>query len=84
MKLVSREDLKGIKRLIMVYLDAFGSSSIDILVYCFSRSVIWTEWQEVKEDVLYKIAEILKSNELEFAYPTMMIYQSTAAKAVKA
>ncbi len=84
MKLVSREDLKGIKRLIMVYLDAFGSSSIDILVYCFSRSVIWTEWQEVKEDVLYKIAEILKANELEFAYPTMMIHQTDAAKTLKA
>ncbi len=84
MKLVSREDLKGIKRLIMVYLDAFGSSSIDILVYCFSRSVIWTEWQEVKEDVLYKIAGILKANELEFAYPTMMIHQNAAAKTLKA
>ena len=76
MKLVSKEDLKGIKRLIMVYLDEFGSSSIDILVYCFSRSVIWSEWQEVKEDVLFKIADILKANDLAFAYPTMMIHQA--------
>lgn len=76
MKLVSKEDLKGIKRLIMVYLDEFGSSSIDILVYCFSRSVIWSEWQEVKEDVLFKIAEILKANGLGFAYPTMTIHQA--------
>ncbi|WP_345974586.1 mechanosensitive ion channel family protein [Sulfurimonas sp. HSL3-7] len=75
-KLVSKEDLKGIKRLIMVYLDAFGSSSIDILVYCFSRSVIWSEWQEVKEDVLFKIAEILKANDLDFAYPAMTIHQA--------
>lgn len=75
-KLVSKEDLKGIKRLIMVYLDEFGSSSIDILVYCFSRSVIWSEWQEVKEDVLFKIADILKANDLAFAYPTMMIHQA--------
>ena len=76
MKLVSKEDLKGIKRLIMVYLDEFGSSSIDILVYCFSRSVIWSEWQEVKEDVLFKIADILKANDLAFAYPTMMIHHA--------
>ena len=84
MKLVSKEDLKGIKRLIMVYLDEFGSSSIDILVYCFSRSVIWSEWQEVKEDVLFKIAEILKANDLAFAYPTMMIHQADDAKGVRA
>jgi len=74
-KLVSKEDLKGIKRQILVYLDSFSSSSIDILIYCFSRSVIWTEWHEAKEDVMFKIAEILKKNDLEFAYPTMTIHQ---------
>jgi hypothetical protein len=26
----------------------------------------------VKEDVIYKIAEILKNNHLEFAYPTQV------------
>lgn len=76
MKLVSKEDLKGIKRTIMVYLDEFGSSSINILVYCFSRSVVWAEWHAVKEDVMFKIADILKANDLEFAYPTMMIHQA--------
>ena len=75
-KLVSKEDLKGIKRMIMVNLDEFNSSSIDILVYCFSRSVVWKEWQDVKEDVMFKIADILKENDLEFAYPTMMIHQA--------
>jgi len=77
LKLVSKEDLKGIKRQIMVYLDAFDSSSINILVYCFSRSVIWSEWHEAKEDVMFKIADILKENNLEFAYPTMMLHQAT-------
>ncbi len=80
MKLVSKEDLKGIKRTIMVYLDEFGASSINILLYCFSRSVVWAEWHEVKEDVMFKIAEILKENDLEFAYPTMMIHQAGGPK----
>ncbi len=76
MKLVSREDLKGIKRSVMVYLDTFNSSSIDILVYCFSRSVVWNEWHEAKEDVMFKIADILEANDLSFAYPTMMLHQA--------
>ncbi len=80
MKLVSKEDLKGIKRTVMVFLDEFGSSSIDILVYCFSRSVVWAEWHEVKEDVMFKIADILKANDLDFAYPTMMIHQAEGQK----
>ena len=77
-KLVSKEDLKGIKRQIMVNLDSYGASSINILVYCFSRSVIWSEWYKANEDVMFKIADILKNNNLEFAYPTMMIHQAKA------
>jgi len=73
-KLVSKEDLKGVKRTTLVYMDQFSASSIDILLYCFSRSVVWNEWLEVKEDVMYKVAGILKENNLDFAYPTMTIF----------
>ena len=75
-KLVSIEDFKGIKRTTLVYMDEFADSSINILVYCFSRTVIWSEWLEVKENVMFKIADILKENNLEFAYPTMVIHQA--------
>ncbi|HIP19333.1 MAG TPA: mechanosensitive ion channel family protein [Sulfurovum sp.] len=79
-KLVSIEDLKDIKRITLVYMDEFASSSINILVYCFSRTVDWAEWLEAKEDVMFKIAHILKQNKLEFAYPTMMIYKGEGKK----
>ena len=75
-KLVSSEDFKGVKRTTLVYMDAFADSSINILVYCFTRSVDWTEWLEVKEDVMYKIAEILQKNDLDFAYPTLTLHQA--------
>jgi len=73
-RLVSKEDFKGIKRTMLVFMDKFSDSSIDILVYCYSKSVIWNEWLEIKEDVMYKIAEILEKNNLEFAYPAMAIH----------
>ena len=75
-RLVSAEDFKGVKRTTLVYMDSYGASSINILIYCFSRTVDWAEWLEVKEDVMYKIAEILEANNLEFAYPTMTIHQA--------
>ncbi len=75
-KLVSSEDFKGVKRTTLVYMDEFAGSSINILVYCFSRTVDWNEWLEVKEDVMYKLADILKQNNLEFAYPTMTIHRA--------
>jgi len=74
LRLVSKEDHSGVKRLLSVNLDTFSASSIDILVYCFTKSTDWKEWLDAKEDVMYKIASILKSNNLSFAYPALAIH----------
>lgn len=71
-RLSSHEDTQGIKSTQLVFMDRYNDYSIDILIYCFSRTVNWAEWLEVKEDVLFKIAEILEKNHLEFAYPTQV------------
>jgi len=73
-KLVSKDDLEGVKKLLMVYLDDFSASSINILVYCFVKSVQWEDFLATKQDVMFKIMDILKENSLEFAYPSMSIY----------
>jgi len=73
-KLVSKDDLQGVKKNLLVYLDEFADSSINILVYCFTKSVRWAEWLETKEDVMHKIMEILEKNNLEFAFPSLSIY----------
>jgi len=79
-KLVSKDDELGVKRTLLVYLDEFAPSSIDILIYCFSKSVMWEDWLKVKEDVLYKIMEILEKNNLEFAFPSLSIYEENVTK----
>jgi MscS family membrane protein len=70
----SIDDEEGVKKTLLVYLDEFGGSSINILIYCFSKSVAWEEWLEVKQDVMFNIMEILEKNSLEFAFPSMSIY----------
>lgn len=71
---IKREDLQGVKRTLLVFIDEFGPSSVNILVYCFSRSPDWEEWLTVKEDVLVKISELTKKNNCEFAYPTQALW----------
>ncbi len=73
-KLVSKDDLEGVKNTLMVYLDEFSDSSINILVYCFTKSTLWAEWLEAKEDVMHKIMAILEENSLEFAFPSLSVY----------
>lgn len=71
----SEDDVYGVKKTLLVYLDEFASSSINILVYCFSTTVVWAQWLEVKEDVMLKIMEILERNNLAFAFPSLSIYE---------
>ena len=44
---IKREDLQGVKRTLLVYIDEYGASSINILIYCFTRSPNWEEWLSI-------------------------------------
>ncbi|MEA1983356.1 MAG: mechanosensitive ion channel family protein [Campylobacterota bacterium] len=79
-KLVSKDDLEGVKNNLLVYLDEFSDSSINILIYCFTKSVRWVEWLETKEDVMHQIMRILEENNLEFAFPSLSVYNEDMGK----
>lgn len=73
-KLISIDDKYGVKTNLLVYLDQLSSSSIDILIYAFTKTVDWKEWLAVKQDVILKIWKILEKYNLEFAFPTQTIH----------
>lgn len=52
----------------------FGSSSLDILVYCFTNTTVWGEYLDAREDVSLKIMEILEEMGLEIAFPSRTVY----------
>ncbi len=71
---IKREDLQGVKRTLLVYIDEYGASSINILIYCFSRSPVWEDWLAAKENVIVKIHELVAKNNCEFAYPSQTLF----------
>ncbi|MFC1533589.1 mechanosensitive ion channel family protein [Thermodesulfobacteriota bacterium] len=60
-----------------VRIDRFNDSSIDIMVYCFSKTIVWGEWLEIKEKLAYKIKEIVETAGTAFAFPSQSIYVET-------
>jgi len=52
----------------------FGSSSLDILVMYFVDSPKWGDLIDVKEDINYKIMEIVKKHKSDFAFPSATVY----------
>ncbi|MCB9096795.1 MAG: mechanosensitive ion channel family protein [Arcobacter sp.] len=71
---IKREDLEGIKNTLLVFIDEYSSSSIDILVYCFSKSPNWEDWLITKEEVIVEISKLVEKNNCEFAYPAQTIF----------
>jgi MscS family membrane protein len=61
-----------------VRIDSFKDSSIDIMVYCFTKTTVWGEWLEVKEQLAYQIKEIVEGAGSAFAFPSRSIYLESA------
>ena len=62
----------------MVNFNKFGASSLDFFLYCFTHTSRWVEFHEVKQDVMLQIAEIIKANHAEIAFPTSTIHLADA------
>jgi len=54
----------------IVNFDRYAESSLDIMVYTFTKTRVWTEYHKVREDVLLKIGEIIEAHGAEIAFPT--------------
>ncbi len=57
-----------------VRIDRFSDSSIDIMLYCFTKTTNWGEWLEIKERLAYMIKGIVEDNGSSFAFPSQSIY----------
>ncbi|MFN3609322.1 MAG: mechanosensitive ion channel family protein [Hyphomonas sp.] len=61
---------------LFVRVDKFNASSIDFLIYTFTKTTIWGEWLKVKEDFAYAVMDIIERNGASFAFPSQTIYMN--------
>ena len=61
-------------RTLMVNLLNFGPSSLDMMIYTFTKTTVWTEFHTIKEDVLFRIAAIVEGHGAEIAFPTQTVH----------
>ncbi len=60
--------------------DAFGPSSIDFLLYCFTKTTNWGEWLERKEELAIFLKETVEAAGTEFAFPSTSVYLESGAE----
>lgn len=65
---------------LVVNFNQIGTSSLNILVYCFTKTTVWKEWLQVQEDVYLAIIDIVQKNGSEMPYPTQTILLNQETK----
>ena len=58
----------------LIHADSFNASSIDIMLYCFTKTRKWAEWMRVKEEMLYFIKQTVEDAGTGFAFPSSSLY----------
>ena len=61
----------------LVNFNQWDSSSINLLVYTFTKTTVWSEWLDVQQDVFLQIAAIVKEAGADFAFPSTTLYPGT-------
>jgi MscS family membrane protein len=59
---------------LIVNFNLFGASSLDLMVYTFTKTTVWVEYHHVKQDVLLKIGRIVERHGAEIAFPTQTLH----------
>ena len=59
---------------LMVNFNEFAASSLDFFVYCFTRTTKWDEYHAIKQDVRFRIMDIIDEHGAEVAFPTSTIH----------
>ena len=57
-----------------IRIDSFNDSSIDLLLYCFTRTTDWGGWLEIKEELAFSVKKIVEESGSGFAFPSRSIY----------
>lgn len=71
--LENHEEIDSTQTLIVNF-QSFSASSLDIMVYTFTKTIKWVDFHEVKQDVLLKISQIIEEHGAEVAFPTRTLH----------
>lgn len=55
---------------IFVTFDQYNMNSLDIFLYFFTKTTVWEQYLQVKQDINFKIMEILEAEGVSVALPT--------------
>lgn len=68
------------RQTLLVYFNQFADSSLNIMVYCFTKTTVWSEWLSVQQDVYLKMISIVHQHGADFAFPSQTVYNYNSGR----
>ena len=62
---------------VVVKFDSFGDSALQLFLCCFTKTLVWIEYLNIKQVINLKIMEILENEGVSFAFPSTSVYFET-------
>ena len=59
---------------LFVRIDKFGENAVEVMIYCFTKTTVWSEWLKIKEEFALAIKDIVGGAGASFAFPTRTIF----------
>ncbi len=78
-----REHPQVVSDTVYVHFSTFNDSSLDIVVYCFTDAMGYGLYMKVKEEINFKIMNILEKESVSAAFPSTSIYIEDAGELTK-
>ena len=69
---------------IFVRIDSFGDSAINLMVYCYTKTVDWGAWLKIKEALALKVVDIVAEAGGGMAFPSTSLYVESLPKGFEA
>jgi MscS family membrane protein len=65
---------------VLIYFDEYQDSALSIFCYFFTKTPVWDDYLKIREDVNFKIKEIVENNGASFAFPSNSLYIETPVR----
>jgi MscS family membrane protein len=73
-KMLEQHEEVDLSRTLIVNFVNFGPSSLDFFVYTFTKTTNWVKFHAIKQDIMFRILEIISANGADVAFPTQTLH----------
>lgn len=67
----------------LVYFDKYLDSALNIMVYCFTKTIVWEDYLRIRQELNLKLLRLAERLDVEYAFPSQTVYWGRSSEPVQ-